>query len=235
MKKVCIKCKIEKESNNDFFYLIKKTQKYDNTCKQCSKEYQEIYRKENAKSLLDKKKSYYQNRKDDIRDKQKQYRNRNIDAYKIRDKKYYDSNKSSIIAKKRVYKKKRREIDPMFNLRNSVSRAIALMISSQGKTKHRKSCLKYLPYTLQELKEYLEQQFEPWMNWNNRGAYVADKWNDNDKLTWVWQLDHIIPQSDLPYSSMEDENFKKCWDLRNLRPLNAKKNHADGVSRSRHK
>jgi hypothetical protein len=57
----------------------------------------------------------------------------------------------------------------------------------------------------------LEKQFEPWMNWQNHGVYK--NWDDNDQSTWTWQIDHIIPQSDLPYTSMEDENFKKCWAL----------------------
>jgi hypothetical protein len=33
---------------------------------------------------------------------------------------------------------------------------------------------------------------------------------------------------------MEDENFKRCWALENLRPLRADKNHKDGVKRTRH-
>jgi hypothetical protein len=234
MKKVCIKCKIEKDTDSDFLF-IKKTQKYDNTCRQCNKEYQNNYRRNNKSELLADKKIYYQNNRASIRFKQKEYRQQNIDTYKMRDKKYYEENKDTIIFKKRAYKKKRREVDPIFSLRSSISRAIALMISSQARTKHRKSCLKFLGYSVLELKNHLEKQFEPWMTWSNRGAYSVDKWDDNDQSTWTWQLDHIIPQSDLPYVSMEDDNFKKCWALTNLRPLNAKQNHLDGVSRIRHK
>jgi hypothetical protein len=47
--------------------------------------------------------------------------------------------------------------------------------------------------------------------------------------------DHIIPQSKLQYTSMKDENFKKCWSLENLRPLSAKQNVIDGATRIRHK
>lgn len=43
------------------------------------------------------------------------------------------------------------------------------------------------------------------MNWDNWGAY--------------WHIDHIYPVSLLPYSSMEEDNFKRCWALDNLRPL----------------
>jgi len=73
------------------------------------------------------------------------------------------------------------------------------------------------------------------MNWNNWGVYKSKNWNDNDSSTWTWQIDHIIPQSNLPYTSMEDENFKKSWDLNNLRPYSAKQNILDGISRVRHK
>lgn len=62
------------------------------------------------------------------------------------------------------------------------------------------------------------------MNWNNHGVYRSSTWNDQDPSTWTWQIDHIIPQSKLPYDSMEHFNFKKCWDLTNLRPLSAKLN-----------
>lgn len=34
---------------------------------------------------------------------------------------------------------------------------------------------------------------------------------------------------------MKDEDFKKCWALSNLRPLCAKQNLIDGVTKIRHK
>ncbi len=87
---------------------------------------------------------------------------------------------------------------------------------------------------MSELKIHLENQFEPWMNWNNYGSYISSKWNDNDQLTWTWQIDHIIPQSILQYSSVNDDTFKKCWSLDNLRPLSSKQNILDGLTRIRH-
>lgn len=75
--------------------------------------------------------------------------------------------------------------------------------------------------------DFSASQFEPWMTWGNHGRY-SKLWNDNDSLTWTWQIDHIISQSKLPYTSMTDENFKKCWALENLRPLSAKQNIIKG-------
>lgn len=91
--------------------------------------------------------------------------------------------------------------------------------------------MKYIPYSIEDLKIHIEKQFESWMTWDNHGRYDRESWNDNDSNTWTWQFDHIIPQSLLPYTNMEDENFQKCWALENLRPLSAKQNLIDGNRR----
>jgi hypothetical protein len=146
-------------------------------------------------------------------------------------KSYDQRNKVEVRARKRKYVKQRRATDPIFRLRHNVSKSIRAMMKLN---KNDNSCKQYLPFSMDELKIHLENQFEPWMNWNNHGKYNSKTWNDNDPSTWTWQLDHIVPQSDLPYVSMKDENFKKCWSLDNLRPLNAKQNLIDGVTKARH-
>ena len=95
------------------------------------------------------------------------------------------------------------------------------------------SCLKHLGYTIQQLKEHIENQFEPWMNWDNWGVYRKSTWDDNDPSTWTWQIDHIISCSKLKFTSYFDENFKECWALKNLRPLSSKQNLLDGCRRVR--
>lgn len=119
-------------------------------------------------------------------------------------------------------------------LRKSVSTLIRFGLKRNLSSKNGKSCSKYLPYTFTKLKKHIESLWEPWMNWSNFGQYKPKLWNDNDPSTWVWNLDHIIPHSLFNYTSMEDEDFKKCWALENLRPLNAKQNVIDGVKRIRH-
>jgi len=57
---------------------------------------------------------------------------------------------------------------------------------------------------------------------------------ENDRTTWTWQLDHIIPQSTFKYTSMEDKKFQNCWALNNLRPYSANLNLLDGVNKIRH-
>lgn len=127
--------------------------------------------------------------------------------------------------------KKQRAKNP---LRYAVSSAIKQALNENSSSKKGKSCFNYLPYTTQELRNYIGELFEPWMNWNNYGKYLAKEWDDENLSTWTWSLDHIIPQSDLPYTSMDDENFKRCWALENLRPLPAKQNVIEGTRRTRH-
>jgi hypothetical protein len=122
----------------------------------------------------------------------------------------------------------------IFKLRTNMSNAINMALKSANGSKQGKSVMDFLSYDIEELKAHLESQFEPWMTWNNQGKYVAETWKDNDQSTWTWNIDHIIPQADLPFASMGDENFRKCWALSNLRPYSSKQNQLDGATRVRH-
>ena len=120
-------------------------------------------------------------------------------------------------------------------IRKNFSNTIHRALKKNGNKNKYHSISGYLPYNVKKLKRHIEKQFEPWMNWDNWGAYRLQFWNDNDQSTWVWQIDHIIPASEFKYKSMSDDEFTKCWALENLRPLNAKQNIIDGARKLRHK
>ena len=166
----------------------------------------------------------------DVSQFRKRAKNNNVsyECYCLICEKEINNNKAKLRAKRL------RKESSNFVIRRSVSYFIWKTLKKYNSKKN-KSCLKYLAYSIEELKVHLELLFEPWMKWENHGMYNKACWNDNDVTTWTWQIDHIIPQSDLPYSSMTDENFKKCWSLLNLRPLNSKKNNNEGVNKTRHK
>lgn len=67
---------------------------------------------------------------------------------------------------------------------------------------NRKKCrwLKLFNYNIQDLRKHLEKQFDENMSWNNYGSY--------------WRIDKIIPSSF--YRNIE---IIKCWNLKNLRPM----------------
>jgi len=102
---------------------------------------------------------------------------------------------------------------PERRLRRNVSTAVYSILKLGAASKGGKT-FDYLPYTAQELKEHIEKQFDEHMNWENYGTY--------------WHVDHIIPQAALVYDSLEHPNFRKCWALANLRPLEAKLNSSKG-------
>ena len=65
-------------------------------------------------------------------------------------------------------------------------------------------------YSVNELMKHLERQFDENMNWENYGSY--------------WHIDHIKPKSLFKYNSPDELEFKKCWALENLQPLEKTKN-----------
>src|SRR3990167_7909663 len=63
----------------------------------------------------------------------------------------------------------------------------------------------FVGYSLADLVKHLEKQFDKKMSWENYGSY--------------WWIDHKVPKSWFNYLKREDVEFKKCWALNNLQPL----------------
>jgi hypothetical protein len=214
-------------------------------CNACRKAYREAnkekiaergkaYRKENKDKITEQKKAHYRANKDKIlkqrkayeeankekiAERGKAYREANKEKFDERLRAYYQANKDKIAEQKRAYykenkdeinkrsidyHKKRMATDPAFKMRRRISGSVSKALKKQGKTKGG-STFSALPYTPLDLVEHIEKQFDETMTWDNYGSY--------------WDLDHIYPQSLLPYTSLEDENFQKCWALNNLQPL----------------
>jgi hypothetical protein len=191
--KICSKCKqeldeccfgVDNGTKDGKFYW----------CKQCLKEHKKQYRLNNKEKILVLKKKYYQDHKEKCNDYTK---------------KYYQENKERLIAYcieyGKEYKRKRRKEDPLYKLRHNVSNRISQQIKKNGQ-----SSWDFLPYSVQELRNHLEAQFDENMSWENYGLY--------------WSIDHIIPQSLFDIKELGDEAMLSCWSLKNLRPLESKEN-----------
>lgn len=247
----CFECNVEKEEND--YSMFKRNIKFP-TCRECSAKQsreKERIRKGSPENLARRRERERERIKNDPEFKRKKDESRkksiakDPEGFKQRHKEYYLANKERKNKQDTKRLLERMSEDPAFKCRRGVSRLIDAGLKRTGNSKRGESCWKHLPYTPEELMNHLESQFtnpenltsdgKVWMTRFNRGAYHLSKWNDNDPSTWVWNIDHIIPQSEFAYSSMEDENFKKCWALENLRPLSAKQNIIDGSSRIRHR
>jgi hypothetical protein len=175
-----------------------------------------IYNDNNKEKLSKYKKDWANKNKEKIRNRNKEYYANNKDKIKANVKEWTINNKRRSLDYHNNYNKNKRLNDPSFRFRCSISSQIRFHIKKNNGYKSGASILDHLPYTIQELKEHLERNFKDWMTWDNYGVY-----NSNMK---TWQIDHIIPQSKLPYDSMTHPNFLKCWSLDNLMPLEAIKN-----------
>lgn len=220
--KTCKYCKIV--NIKDFFY--------GQVCLNCKTIKNQEYYQNNKEKVILASAQYAKNNPEKIKISRKKYKDKNREKVRLAARIYFHNNKEKYRVHNKKnrgkYKKNRRKKDPAFKLRELFSSVIRAALKRNYGSKKGSSFLKKITYSINELKIHLESQFEPWMTWENWGSYKGKTWDDNDQSTWVWNIDHIIPQSKFPYSSMDDENFKKCWALDNLRPLSAKENYIKG-------
>ena len=102
-----------------------------------------------------------------------------------------------------AYKKKRRQ-DPAFRIKTTMSKRVTKLLHSKGKGK-KSSFLKAVGYTLDDLRQHLESHFVDNMGWHNYGT--------------EWVVDHYVPHILFDYDSTEEVQFRICWSLDNLYPL----------------
>jgi len=104
---------------------------------------------------------------------------------------------------KRTYEKTRKANDPIYKLINNFRTAIYQVLKENNvkKNGHYFDILKYSP---DDLINHLESKFTDKMTWDNYGE---------------WHVDHILPISSFDIKEIGDEEFMKCWELKNLQPL----------------
>ena len=88
----------------------------------------------------------------------------------------------------------------------------AIRISLKNGSKAKRHWEDIVGYTTDQLKRHLEKRFKPGMTWENQGT--------------CWQIDHKIPKAVFNFERPEDLDFKKCWALKNLQPMEARQNQS---------
>jgi hypothetical protein len=230
-KKVCTKCKEEKE--------LTEFPKGRTKCKLCLKEYQKLYSEKNKERLYLHKKEYREKNKEknrlktneysklyyskNYKEKRKLYLEKNKEIIKDKkkeyDKIYTEKNKEILSIKNKEYREKHKERlqgyrrqrynqNTIYKLTNSIRNRINVTLKKNGYTKKSKT-YKILGCTYEEFKLYMESQWEEWMNWNNYGLC------DHKTKNYGWDLDHIIPLS----SGKCEEDIIKLNHHSNIQPL----------------
>lgn len=100
--------------------------------------------------------------------------------------------------------------DERFWLKNNLRKRLNKFVS---KTQKVHGFENYAGCTVDELREWLELQFEPWMNWGNKGK---------------WHVDHIVPCAKFDLTDKAQQ--VACFNWRNLQPLSGRANISKGDS-----
>jgi len=239
--KTCSKCRETKGIKN-FFKRMKSKDGLASWCKVCAKQYFKQYNEKNRDKIREYSKQYNEKNKDACKKRRMEYCRKNKDKiakrrkeyfiqYRLANKKqakqyrennkkriqeyskqYYNENKSKIIKQHNKYKKQKRKNSSRYRLNANMGFGIWYSLRTKKNKQHWESLV---DFTLDDLINHLEKQFRDGMSWDNYGD---------------WHVDHIIPKSYFKYEYLEDEKFKKCWNLANLQPLWAEENFKKGGS-----
>lgn len=213
MKRIYTKEQKEAKSLYDKAYRDKnkeRLQKGNKNWREANKE----FKKERDKqySLIHKEdkqqydKAYRELIKDKKKENDKKYYQKNKARIKVTSKKYTTANRKALNAKQLL----RKANDPLFKLKCGMRSLIKQSFKYKGFIKNTKT-EQILGCTFTEFKMYIENQFEPWMNWENKG-------NPKDgilELNKTWDIDHHIPMA----TAKTIEDVIKLNHHTNLRPL----------------
>lgn len=189
MLKKCNKCLNEME----IFMFHKKQSSsdgYNNVCKLCKKQLNDLYYKNNTSKKIEYANVYQK------QDKVKLYQQKYNETYK---KEYYLNNKEKLIYYNQKYIR--------FQYNNNEKFKLQALLRSRfyhALKRHKiQSALNLLGCSIDECYQYLESQFKEGMSWSNHGT--------------IWEIDHIIPCSKFDLTKLEEQ--QKCFHYTNLQPL----------------
>jgi hypothetical protein len=216
MTKKCGKCKKNKELS---YFALDRTHPsgYRNYCKKCSNEAARTWRKNNIDSFKEsqkksRKKHYLKNR-ENILKKTDEWRKKNIEKVREINRRWYKRN----IKYFSKYRKNKRKNSPEMRVKTNIYGVIYRYIRNPLSVDSDIFISSFITWKVKEFRAYFESLFEPWMNWDNWG-----------KRRGCWTIDHIVPQSSFTFidknGEINNEEIKKCWMLKNLRPLSFTEN-----------
>jgi hypothetical protein len=188
--RICNRCKIEKELS--YFPKDKTTSSgYGYKCKECYKIFNKKYYSNNSEQYH----NYYKNNKEN---KQEYYQQNSL-KYNIENKEKIKEYRKQNKGYYRAWVNNKRKNDLNFKIRHILQTRIVNEL--KGKKEEKTSTL--LGGTISQIKQYLESQFKPEMNWNNHGK--------------IWEIDHIIGCCNFNLTDIEQQ--KQCFHYTNLQPL----------------
>lgn len=179
------------------------------------------YRDKNKDACVARAQSWAENNRERSREIKAAWKKRNKETTRRHAREGYARNNAVILERKRIarsinrtydreYLRKRRQSNPMQQLRDNVGNALRSALKAN---KGGRKWEEIVGYNSEVLKLWLESKFQPGMSWDNYGE---------------WHIDHKRPVSWFDFSVKPLEVARECWALENLQPLWAIENHRKG-------
>lgn len=206
-----------------------------------TEEYKKYY-EANKESIRAKTKKWYAENKERALANSKAWAQRNGTKVSVSKKKWKDANREAVRLSDKEYRAANREKrrvalqawrganiekareksrrasakrlnTPKGKLSSNISREIRASINRNAKGRRHWETL--VDFTIDQLKAHIEKLFKPGMNWENYGT--------------AWHIDHKIPVAVHNFERPEDIDFRLCWSLKNLQPMEKLKNISKGA------
>lgn len=194
---------------------------------------------QNRNAELDRQRSHYRANRDAILERQRAYAAQNLERTNARKIDWQARNRERALATRRArYQAQRSSGTDWKQLNRDRARSTHAAYSKKwlsdgkrrlchnvavnmGKALHGAkdgwSWERLVGYSRADLAAHIEKQFQAGMTWSNYGR---------------WHIDHIIPVTAFRFDGPNDDEFRHCWSLSNLRPLWGRENMAKGGRRS---
>ena len=175
--------------------------------------YREYYKDpEIRKKLLKQAKKSRLKHRERILAYQAKYRTENKEEVNRKIKEWYYKNKDKVRARQKIYERigaYRNSFN--YKIKDNMRKRIMTALKKDGGKKTKRT-MKLVGCTVEQLKQYIEKQFQPGMSWEQRS---------------LWHIDHIIPCASFDLTKLSEQ--KKCFHYTNLQPLWAEDNLKKGA------
>lgn len=148
--------------------------------------------------------AYTRKHKDRINALRREKYKKNSTIIQARNKRWRENNKESVKTTQRNYNRQRYQNDSSFRLEKQIRHRVRLALKGVAQSYR---TLQLIGCSIEQLREWLEAQFEPGMTWKNHGE---------------WHVDHIRPCASFDLSDPAQQ--KQCFNFTNLQPLWAEDN-----------
>ena len=201
----CSRCK-QTKSDDQFYKDKRRTNGLYSYCKGCWSDLQ---------------RAWHFNNKEKVQEYGKLWEGKHKEQRKEQNRLKYLTNKETILANNKAWRKNNPEKARALSKKTSakqrssvkgrlngcMSSNLRIALKGNKSGRHWEDLVKF---TVDELKKHLEKIFLPGMTWGNYGTY--------------WEIDHKIPIVVFNFNKPEDMDFRLCWSLKNLQPLEKTRN-----------